>query len=371
MHQASPAGAPTHSPRARGWTRLRRPKRMHTPPLRPRLLEAENFTPLRRTPWGGEAIARMKGLGAGRLIGESWEISIEPDFPSRLDEGGLLLSDLFAADPEAWLGKAASIGASLLVKLLDARDDLSLQIHPSDDDPALGPEEGGKPEAWYIVDHAPGAGVYFGLSDEATPLAIERALRGEGDLRELLRFHPVRRGDFFLVEPGVPHAVGAGVFLVEPQRVLPGRRGITYRYYDWNRRYDEAGRLSAEGKPRQLHLERALAVTDFERPRGAPFDQATKRSLGSPILEGPLQMTTLSGTEPGLHSRHLFVARIEGSGEARFEKPLLLSGITVVRGEIEIEGVRIEAGRSAVLPAALPFFTARGERAEAIFSAVY
>lgn len=339
--------------------------------LRPRLLEAENFTPLRRTPWGGEAIARMKGLGAGRLIGESWEISIEPDFPSRLEEGGLLLSDLFAADPEAWLGKAASIGASLLVKLLDARDDLSLQIHPSDDDPALGPEEGGKPEAWYIVDHAPGAGVYFGLSDEATPLAIERALRGDGDLRELLRFHPVRRGDFFLVEPGVPHAVGAGVFLVEPQRVLPGRRGITYRYYDWNRRYDEAGRLSAEGKPRQLHLERALAVTDFERPRGAPFDQATKRSLGSPILEGPLQMTTLSGTEPGLHSRHLFVARIEGSGEARFEKPLLLSGITVVRGEIEIEGVRIEAGRSAVLPAALPFFTARGERAEAIFSAVY
>src|SRR5690606_18911180 len=98
--------------------------------LRPRLLEAENFTPLRRTPWGGEAIARMKGLGAGRLLVESWEHSSEPAFRRGLEGGGLLLCGLFAADPEAWLGKAASICASLLVKILDARDDLSLQIHP-------------------------------------------------------------------------------------------------------------------------------------------------------------------------------------------------------------------------------------------------
>lgn len=356
---------------------------MHTPPLRPRLLEAENFTPLRRTPWGGEAIARMKGLGAGRLIGESWEISIEPDFPSRLEEGGLPLSDLFAADPEFWLGEGASIGASLLVKLLDARDDLSLQIHPSDDDPALGPEEGGKPEAWYIVDSAPGAGVYFGLSDEATPLTIERALRGEGDLRRLLRFHPVSRGDFFLVEPGVPHAVGAGVFLVEPQRVLPGRRGLTYRYYDWDRRYDEAGRPSPKGTPRELHAERALKVTDFDRPRGDAFDRATKRSIGEADLHGPLKLTLLSAhtqddqddqDEPGgaaLRSDHLYVARVEGSGEATFNKPPLLMGVTVVEGALEIEGVTIERGRSAILPAALRSLSARGEAAEVILSASF
>lgn len=348
-------------------------KNMQRRDLRPRLLEAENFTPLRRTPWGGEAIARLKGLHRGAdgsgpiLVGESWEISIEPDFPSRL-EGGDLLSEFLAADAEAWLGGRE---ASLLVKLLDAQDDLSLQIHPSDDDPALAEDEGGKPEAWYIVEHAPGAGVYFGLSDEATPHSIERALRGEGDLRQLLRFHPVRRGDFFLVEPGVPHAVGAGVFLVEPQRVLKGKRGITYRYYDWGRRYDEEGRPSAEGKPRALHAERALSVTDFERPRGPAFDEQTKRRLGEAELSVPLRAEVLAGASGGLPSEHLYVARLAGSGSAMIEKPPLLTGVTVVRGELELEGITIPSGRSAILPATLAHVRARGAQAEAILSASF
>jgi mannose-6-phosphate isomerase len=341
--------------------------------IRPLLLDPGNFTPRRRTPWGGPRLPALKAGVVRRAleptIGESWEISVEPDFPSRLVDGRLL-DEMIAEDPEAWLGEGRPV--ELLVKLLDAAAPLSVQIHPRDDDPALGPEESGKPEAWYVVDHVEGAGVYLGLAAGVDEAKLRRAIEGGEDVSRLLRFHPVSRGDFFLVEPGVPHAVGAGVFLVEPQRVRPGRRGVTYRYWDWNRRYDAEGRESHAGEPRQLHLERALEVTDFARPRGEAFDRKAMRSLGPAPREG-FHVEPLAGDEGGLSSRDLFVARVSGSGRGSLPATGRLAALTVVRGSIEWPSdpsLRVAAGQTAVLPAALDDREVIADRAEAILSAI-
>src|SRR5690606_38348546 len=119
---------------------------------------------------------------------------------------------------------------------------------------------------------------------------VRRALAGERSLRELLRFVPVEPGDFFVIDAGTPHAIGEGLTLVEPQHVVPGLRGVTYRYWDWDRRYDAQGRPSPEGEPRALHAEHALAVTRFGaverdafvdeiRVRPRPLDVRAQASL--------------------------------------------------------------------------------------------
>ena len=138
--------------------------------LRPHLLSPDNFTPANRTPWGGRRICAKYKTAlniaaelAAQPVGEAWELSFGPELPSRTIDG-VWLRDLVGHDRERYLGREAAQGASaLLVKWLDAADDLSVQIHPSVDDPDLRDAETGKPECWYIVDHEPGAGIYLGL----------------------------------------------------------------------------------------------------------------------------------------------------------------------------------------------------------------
>src|SRR5690606_7976392 len=154
-------------------------------------------------------------------------------------------------------------GTALLVKLIDTSEPLSVQIHPSNEYPGLSAGECGKPESWYIVAREPGAGLYLGFQRGTTEHDGRAALSGERSLRELLRFVPVEPGDFFVIDAGTPHAIGEGLTLVEPQHVVPGQRGITYRYWDWDRRYDAAGKADPQGSPRPLHVEHALRVTDF------------------------------------------------------------------------------------------------------------
>jgi mannose-6-phosphate isomerase len=347
---------------------------MHDFSPHPLLLDPASFTPRVRTPWGGPRLPALKArVVRGELdpvIGESWELSVVPDFPSRLEDGRLL-ADVIAETRAPLLG-AERASMELLVKLLDASASLSVQIHPRDDDPALGPDEGGKPEAWYVVDHTEGAGVYLGLADGVDQAAMRAAIHEGRDVSRLLRFHPVARGDFFVVEPGVPHAVGAGVFLVEPQRVRAGRRGITYRYWDWNRRYDAEGHESSAGEPRALHVERALAVTDFTRARGDAFDRASKRTLGPPPRDG-FHLEPLAGCPGGLASNDLFVMRVAGTGRGTLPTMDRLMGLTVVRGTIEwADGsCRVEAGRTAVLPAALEHREVIAQEAEAILAAIF
>lgn len=312
------------------------------------LLCADNFTPQTRTPWGGTRIRALKHMTPG-LVGESWELSVEPSFPSRCADGELL-ADRIARAPEAWLGREVSrAGTGLLVKLLDAADELSVQIHPRDDYPALAADESGKPECWYVVERDPGAGLYIGLAPGVDEAAMRRALE-TGDVARLLAFVPVEPGDFFSIDAGTPHCIGRGVMLVEPQRVLPGKRGVTYRYWDWNRRYDAQGHLDPNGEPRALHREHALAVTEWDR-RALPRVRA-----GAPDIEGAASIEKLGGGA-------LDVWRLTGTGT------IALPGAGSLRALTVLEGTAI-AGAGRTLAIAARFAgEIRLERACAILSA--
>jgi mannose-6-phosphate isomerase len=337
----------------------------------PVLLQPDNFTPPARTPWGGQRItADLKGMAA-QTVGESWEVSVEPDFPSRVVDSADTLAGRIARDPAAWLGtehRAGRASTALLVKLLDAKDALSVQIHPRDDYEALAPDESGKPESWYVVDRTEGAGLYLGFAPGVERPAVERALQKGDDLTPLLGFVAVEPGDFFVIDAGTPHAIGAGVLLVEPQRVLPGRRGVTYRYYDWNRRYDPAGRPEPAGEPRALHVEHALAVTDWRAPRGEElFAQIRRRAPAAP--DGPAECVRLAGPG-GLPSDALVVDRMAGTGTVVAPDEDALRAVTLVAGRATLrfsdETQVIERGHSAVIPAACRGVTCELDRAIAV-----
>lgn len=353
-----------------------------TPPA-PELLAADNFTPPARTPWGGTRILsvykREAPLAPDRaaypVVGESWEISVEPDFPSRVDPGGEPLAQVLQWAPAAWLGDETAQhvgGCPLLVKLLDAADDLSLQIHPSDDYPGLGPDESGKPESWYVLHAEPGAGLYLGLRRGVTAPTLRAALEAEGDVRGMLSFVPVEPGDFFVIEAGTAHAIGRGVTLVEPQRVLPGRRGVTYRYWDWGRRYDAGGHPDPNGRPRPLHLERALSVTDWDGPREEALLARIRHRAGPADLNEPAHITPLCGPGAPVASSCLRVARVAGTGEVPLPPEAHLRGLTAVHGEVRVRGagfdLAVAAGRSAVLPAALEPAALVLDRAHAVLA---
>lgn len=327
-------------------------------------LHPDNFTPPSRTPWGGRRILeRYKNhlpltpeRARQAVVGESWEVSVEPTFPSRCPdlEGAPTLAELLASDPEGWLGARAQRdqrSTPLLVKLLDAADNLSVQIHPADDYAGLAEGESGKPECWYILDAREGAGLYLGLAAEVTRDRLEAALRGGEDLRPHLNFAPVQRGDCFVIEPGTVHAIGAGVTLLEPQLVRPGRTGKTYRFWDWNRRYDARGARDLDGAPRQLHVSDSLAVTDFDAARGADF-VATTRGRTRTLRRGD-----------GVEHAHLAalqgmnIERLRGSGRLEVPGRRSLTAVSVVGGRVELRAgqstTRAMIGESLVMPASM------------------
>lgn len=335
---------------------------------RPRRLRADNFTPPSRTPWGGSRIGTdykndLSLPATPGVIGESWEVSVEPSFPSVTEEGEEL-SRIIARAPEAWLGpevaKANDGQLPLLVKLLDAADNLSVQVHPADDDEALGPEESGKPEAWVVLRADAGAGLFLGFRDGVNRQVVERCLGAKGPLDQLMNFVPVVPGDVFVIEAGTPHAIGRGVTLLEPQRVQPKRMGMTYRFWDWNRRYDANGGFSPDGKPRALHVARSLAVTRWDAPRGEDLVASCRRT-GEAISAGSVARRRLVDWD------HFVVEQWRGTGELQVEGGPSLSALTCVEGQAAIEtdlgSVVLKRGQSAVIAAASGHWTVRTKAA--------
>jgi mannose-6-phosphate isomerase len=323
----------------------------------PQRLRPDNFTPPSRTPWGGHAIVRhfKAGLNLGVdphvPVGESWEISIEPSFPSVL-ESGQSLADAIAANPPAWLGESvagAYGGCPLLVKIVDAADDLSVQVHPPEHHALLTSEESGKTEAWIVLAAERDARIYLGFRDRVDAALVETCLQDEGHLSDLMNEVPVHPGQVFVIHPGLAHALGAGTTVLEPQRVWPGRRSVTYRYWDWNRRYDDRGRPTASGAPRPLHVREALAVTDWSAPRGAA------------LVDSCLRTPALVGAVGGVMRRRLvdepelWAERWTGTGRATLPAVHTLLALLCLDGEVELlcgdQALSLVKGQSAVVPA--------------------
>ncbi len=218
--------------------------------------------------WGGDRIEQMKGLPpSNRRIGESWECSTHPQHPSsvRLDDGlQLSLRDAVAAMPEEILGTqvAQEFGETLpvLIKFLDAREDLSVQVHPSNAQAAaLGETDTGKTEAWLVLDREPGAVLYLGFKEDVDEEQFAKDLEAGGVsiAEKYLNAIEAKVGDVLLNPPGAVHAVGKGMVLAEIQQ----SSGITYRVWDWNRI-----------PKRQLHILQAMASLDFQKTTKADFE---------------------------------------------------------------------------------------------------
>jgi mannose-6-phosphate isomerase len=186
------------------------------------------------TIWGGTQLAEKKKLflSPGQKLGETWEISLLPEGPSHCSLGPL--NKIFVREQLPYL-----------VKFIDTQQNLSIQVHPRDQDlPGQG-----KDECWAILQAQPGAGIYLGLQTGIQHQHLQQCLKKNEDLSRLLNFIPVSAGDFFIVPAGTAHAIGAGVLLCEVQQ----SSGITYRLWDWNRQ-------GPDGKSRSLHIREALEV---------------------------------------------------------------------------------------------------------------
>ena len=206
------------------------------------------------TPWGGEKLRTVFGKQIPEVpAGESLEVSCIPGFESH-SLAGESLPQLIDSYGAGLVGAYAHLPFPLLLKLIDARDKLSVQVHP-DDEYAAAKENGkqGKTEAWLILDAAPGSQLVYGLQAGVSPEALKEACGEGAAVEKLLRFVDVKPGDVCFIPAGCVHAIGAGIVLYEIQE----SSDITYRFYDWDRR-------DAQGRGRQLHLEQALAVTDVK-----------------------------------------------------------------------------------------------------------
>lgn len=218
------------------------------------------FQPILKTViWGGEKIVPYKRIdSAQRQVGESWELSGVKGNESVVAEGpdaGMTLPALIARDGARLLGKANAerFGEEfpLLIKFIDARQDLSIQVHPDDALAWKRHRSKGKTEMWYVVEADEGAHLRSGFSKEVTPAEYAASV-ADNTITDLLADYPVHPGDVFFLPAGRVHAICAGSFVAEIQQTSD----ITYRIYDY-------GRVGADGKPRELHTELAKDAIDF------------------------------------------------------------------------------------------------------------
>jgi mannose-6-phosphate isomerase len=299
------------------------------------------FTPiLRRLIWGGRRLGTVlhKPIGDASDYAESWEISDYRDAVSVVENGSLAgstIRELIHWYGPGFLGQA--LGGRdqfpLLVKYIDAHQDLSVQVHPDDAKGRRLAGDSGKTETWVILQAEPGSLIYAGLSRGVGRSEFADAIRSGGVEPLLHRVEP-KPGDCILIESGTVHAIGAGVLLTEIQQTSDA----TFRVYDW-------GRVGPDGKPRALHIDQALESIDFERgpvepitPRIEPLPGGGNREQLSRSPYFALERLNLSQSTP--------VGRLD-----RFTILMSLAGSFDVQHRAET--TRVEFGQTVLLPAEL------------------
>jgi mannose-6-phosphate isomerase len=286
--------------------------------------------------WGARNLERLYGkkLPVTVPIGESWEISDRPSDVSVIANGPLAGKDLhwLVANHCADLLGDAKLEAGrfpLLIKLLDAQEKLSLQVHPP---AAKAAELRGDPktEMWFIADAAPSAELYVGLKRGVTRADFERRI-GDGSVAECFHRVPVRAGDSMFLPSGRVHAIGSGLVIFEIQQ----NSDTTYRVFDWNR-------VGLDGKPRELHVPQSLASIDFN-----DFE---------PALVAGEEIAGQNFRSRRLVSHPLFIVEqflMSGGGSVKLPRGRMQI-IGVVSGEVQVGAVGLRAGEFCLLPACLP-----------------
>ena len=284
--------------------------------------------------WGGDRLRTGFGydIPSGHT-GECWAISGHPGGDCRIKgRPGQTLGGLWR-DERTLFGGLAGEGFPLLVKLLDAREDLSIQVHPDDSYPRLH-ENGasGKTECWYILDCDPDATIIIG-HNARTPEELRQMVE-EKRWGELLRQVPIRPGDFFQIDPGCVHSIRGGTLLLETQQ----SSDVTYRFYDYDR-------LSG-GRPRPLHIEESLAVTR------SPFRPREIRPWT--CREGDAQVTELIRCP----CYTVYRAALEGRWQRDWDAPFV--NVSVLDGQGTLDGAPVNKGDHLLLPAGYGTMTLEG-----------
>ena len=286
--------------------------------------------------WGGDALVRRYGKPGDRaqMLGESWECWDRNRIANGAF-GGATLGELRAQLGSALTGPIdPSATFPVLTKIIDARDALSVQVHP--DDAYAQRVEGqpnGKTECWYVLGCEPGAELVLGWTRDTSRAEYERRV-ADGTLGAILRRVPVRAGDAFFLPAGTLHAIGAGIQIFEAQQ--PSE--LTYRIFDWNR-------VGADGKARELHVQKAGDVLDYRATFPGAVEQLTYAAAG-------LERTLLIADRRFLVER-VAVNRVDAYVETD-GRPLT---ITAMDSHLRIDvgpenGVLLEPWQSVVTPAA-------------------
>ena len=297
--------------------------------------------------WGGTRLRDEYGKKCDYdKVAESWELSCHKDGPSVVADGeykGLTLNEYIEKAGKGVLGKNCERFENfpILIKLIDAKDNLSVQVHPDNDYAMRVEGEYGKTEMWYVVDCDEGATLLYGFKHEITKDEFARRI-ADNTLLEVTNAVPVKKGDVFFIEAGTLHAIGKGILIAEIQQ----NSNTTYRIYDY-------GRVGADGKPRQLHIDKAVDVTNLcpakPYPQSEPVDMGgwTKKRLAKCeyFTVDVINVDTSAALE---------------ADKSSFVNILVLDGGCVLSSEGN-DAVELKKGDSVFIPAGLGKFELTGK----------
>lgn len=298
--------------------------------------------------WGGNRLREEYGKKTDSdKIAESWELSCHKDGQSVIEGGefdGKTLSEYVDAKGKGVLGTNCGRFEyfPILIKLIDAKDNLSVQVHPSNEYALRVEGEYGKTEMWYIVDCNEGAELLYGFKHEIGEEEFAERIKNN-TLLEVTNNVPVHKGDVFFIESGTLHAIGKGILIAEIQQ----NSNTTYRIYDY-------GRVGADGKPRQLHIDKAVEVTDRIPPKYPTTAQGVPEKI-----EGGVKTLLRSCEYFNVNKLEIDGAMTLNADEKSFKSLLFLDGSAeIVSADGKAAAVK---GDSFFVPAGSGEFTITGK----------
>ena len=297
--------------------------------------------------WGGTRLRDDFGKDCDfDKIAESWELSCHKDGNSVVADGefaGLTLAQYIEKEGKSVLGTNCEKFENfpILIKLIDAKDNLSVQVHPNNEYAQRVEGEYGKTEMWYVVDCDEGASLLYGFKHNITKEEFRERIENN-TLLEVTNSVPVKKGDVFFIEAGTLHAIGKGILIAEIQQ----NSNTTYRIYDY-------GRVGADGKPRQPHIDKAVDVTNLcpakPYPQSEPVDMGgwTKKRLAKCeyFTVDVINVDTSAALE---------------ADKSSFVNILVLDGGCVLSSEGN-DAVELKKGDSVFIPAGLGKFELTGK----------
>ena len=291
--------------------------------------------------WGGNQLRPYKGLEpSDEPIGESWEVSAVPTSTSIISNGKLAGKDLISAInqfPNEILGEAVNEKYDgklpLLVKFIDAKHDLSIQVHPNDEMAMREHGKMGKSEMWYVIKAEKGAHLYAGFKQEITPEEYQKRI-AYGSITEVLSDHQVKAGDVFYLPAGRIHAICGGILLAEVQQ----SSDVTYRIFDYNR-------PGMDGNPRELHTELAAKALDYHVINNYRTEYVGTSNKAIQIMDTPYFDVRVMEVNKPMH-RNLIKYD-------SFIITMCIEGDCMIKVRSTCEEVLLKEGHSALIPAVI------------------